>query len=427
MVENIMELAAADSHELLDETQIESFVVRMAADPVFRRKRVLAIIPDDTRTAPVPLLFRLLNDHLRPRTIQLDWMIALGTHPPLPVDRIARLVGVGEEERERRWPGTRVMNHVWDLPGILTTLGTIPGAEAAGLTGGIIHEDIVVLINDLILDYDLLLVVGPTFPHEVVGFSGGNKYFFPGISGGDMINFTHWLSAQCTIPRTIGFKDTPVRRVLDRAAALIPRRRRCLSLVVTKKGLAGMFYGAPEAAFDKAADLSATRHIVTTDRRYHTILAESPVMYDEIWTAGKCMYKLMSVVEKGGRLIIYAPHITGISRTHGEWMRKVGYHVKDYFLGQWERFAHVPGCILAHSAHVRGLGSYENGVERCDTDVVLATAIPEEECRAVNLGYMDPAMVDPGAYRAREDEGILFVPQAGEYLYRLRADERREA
>jgi len=52
--------------------------------------------------------------------------------------------------------------------------------------------------------------------------------------------------------------------------------------------------------------------------------------------------------------------------------------------------------------------------------VTLATSIPEEECRAVNLGYRDPASIDPATFANREDEGVLLVPSAGEMLYRLK-------
>jgi len=55
------------------------------------------------------------------------------------------------------------------------------------------------------------------FPHEVVGFSGGNKYLFPGVGGPQILNFFHWLGAVVTNPMIIGNKWTPVRKVVDRA------------------------------------------------------------------------------------------------------------------------------------------------------------------------------------------------------------------
>jgi hypothetical protein len=152
------------------------------------------------------------------------------------------------------------------------------------------------------------------------------------------------------------------------------------------------------------------------------VLSCAPEMYDEMWVGGKCAYKLEPVVADGGELIIYAPHITKISATHGALIERVGYHVRDYFLAQMERFADVPGGVLAHSTHVKGLGTYENGLERPRTTVTLATGIPEALCRKINLGYRDPASVDPEHWRNREGEGYLLVPKAGETLYRLRDD-----
>jgi len=75
---------------------------------------------------------------------------------------------------------------------------------------------------------------------------------------------------------------------------------------------------------------------------------------------------------------------------------------------------------LAHSTHVRGIGQCLNGVEQPRVKVVLATGIPQEVCERVNLGYLDPATINPQDYANREEEGVLLVPKAGEILYRLK-------
>jgi nickel-dependent lactate racemase len=142
-------------------------------------------------------------------------------------------------------------------------------------------------------------------------------------------------------------------------------------------------------------------------------------MYDDIWTAGKCMYKLEPVVADGGTLIIYAPHVREISATHGSVIEEVGYHTRDYFLKQWDRFKHHPWGVLAHCTHVKGIGTFEHGVEKPRVEVVLATQIPPEACARVNLGYLDPDAVHPDDYANREQDGVLYVPKAGETLYRL--------
>jgi nickel-dependent lactate racemase len=143
-------------------------------------------------------------------------------------------------------------------------------------------------------------------------------------------------------------------------------------------------------------------------------------MYDDLWVAGKGMYKLEPVVADGGELIIYAPHVREISVTHGKVIEEIGYHCRDYFLRQWERFRHHPWGVLAHSTHVRGIGVMENGVEKCRVRVTLATGIPEALCRRINLGYRDPRTIRTEDFANRESEGVLFVPKAGEMLYRLK-------
>jgi hypothetical protein len=143
-------------------------------------------------------------------------------------------------------------------------------------------------------------------------------------------------------------------------------------------------------------------------------------MYSELWVGGKCMYKLEPVVADGGELTIYAPHIRELSQVHGALIRTIGYHCRDYFLKQWNDFRHYPWGVLAHSTHVRGIGTYEDRVERCRIKVTLATGISREVCAAINLGYRDPATINPNEYAGRENDGILIVPDSGEVLFHLR-------
>ena len=89
-------------------------------------------------------------------------------------------------------------------------------------------------------------------------------------------------------------------------------------------------------------------------------------MYDDLWTAAKGMYKMEPAIADGGEVIIYAPHVSEISYTHGRLIDEIGYHCRDYFLAQWDRFKHYPGGILAHSTHVKGLGTFDAASRRRD-------------------------------------------------------------
>ncbi len=383
-------------------------------------KRVLFIIPDGTRTMPMPQLFGMFRQILADEVAALDFLVALGTHPPMDDAALSRLVGAPVVDG--RVGDSLIFNHEWADPATFVTIGEISAAEIAELSGGRLAQPVTVALNRCIFDYDQIVICGPVFPHEVVGFSGGNKYFFPGIAGADVINFTHWLGALITNYEIIGAGYTPVRAVIDRAAAMVTVPTACFALVVTPAGMAGLYFGSAREAWERASALSAQRHIVWLDAPVRQVLSVMPQMYADIWTAGKGMYKIEPVVADGGEVIIYAPHIREVSVTHGHLIEEVGYHCRDYFLAQPERFARYPGGVLAHSTHVKGQGTYDKatGVERPRVTVTLATGIPEERCRRINLGYRDPASIDVAAWSGREREGVLVVPRAGEMLYRLK-------
>jgi nickel-dependent lactate racemase len=389
----------------------------------FTGQKVLVLIPDHTRSLPLPELFRTVVEILHDVS-QLDFMVALGTHPALSEEQMHRLVGITAEERRTTFRHVGLLNHAWDDPTALTSLGVVGHDEIQQIAGASWHpslpDAVDIRINKAVLAHDRILILGPVFPHEVVGFSGGAKYLFPGISGPDVINATHWLGALATVVGTIGVKDTPVRAMIQAAAQRLKTPVTLAALVVEGHDLAAIFVGDPLDAWNAAADLSQQRHIRWSERPFTRVLSCCPPMYDELWTAGKCMYKLEPVVALGGEVVIYAPHLDVVSHVHGKYIYEVGYHVLPYFLNDWERFKHVPLGVLAHSTHVRGSGVLENGVEKANVKVTLASKIPPADCARLNLGYLDPAQINPADWQNREDEGVLYVPKAGEMLYRVK-------
>lgn len=392
----------------------------------FSRARLLILIPDHTRTIPLPMLFRMLTSILHDAK-QLDFMVALGTHPPLSDDAIHHLLGITAEERTTTYRQVGLLNHEWDNPNALVEIGTLEKAQIQHIAGDLWHpslgDDTPIRINKRVLDYDHILIVGPTFPHEVVGFSGGAKYLFPGISSAEMINTTHWLGALATILDTIGIKNTPVREMIHAATECVPTPVTLVSMVVVGDGLAGLFVGDHLSAWQAAADLSSARHIVWVDQPFQRVLSTAPPMYDELWTAAKAMYKLEPAIADGGEVIVYAPGLDTVSHVHGKYIYEAGYHVRDYYLNQWDQFKHLPLGILAHGTHLRGSGTYKDGIERARIDVTLATKISAADCETLSLGYYDPATINPAEWQGREDDNVLYVAKAGEMLYRLRKKE----
>lgn len=416
--------AIAPPNKLLSNDQITE-TLHKGLNGKFHNQRVLVLIPDHTRSLPLPLLFRALV-HILHNTKQLDFMVALGTHPPLHEESINALVGISTEERNTTFNHIRFLNHKWNMPSALTSLGVMEKDEIKQLAGKNWHptmpEAVTVRINKAALDYDHILILGPIFPHEVVGFSGGAKYLFPGISGADMINATHWLGALAGVVNTIGIKDTPVRRMIHAAAARLKTPLTLISLTVEGQGLSGLCIGDHVSAWSEAADLSAERHIRWVSKAFQQVLSYAPSMYDELWTCAKAMYKLEPAVALGGEVVIYAPHLEVVSRTHGKYIYEVGYHILPYFLNDWERFKDIPLGVLAHSTHLRGSGVMENGIEKPNVNVILASKISAEDCARLNLGFLDPSKIDIDTWKGKEEEGILYVPKAGEILYRLKSE-----
>ncbi|MFC4071987.1 lactate racemase domain-containing protein [Actinoplanes subglobosus] len=398
----------------LTDAEVRGFVLTRLAQEDLDGRRVCVIVPDATRSCPLPLLLGAVHEALTGRAATVTVLVALGTHAPMTPEQLARHLG-------GPYDAMVIRNHEWWVPESLVSLGGIAAERVAELSEGRMRQPVDVTLNRAVVEHDVCLVIGPVFPHEVVGFSGGNKYFFPGVAGQEIIDFSHWLGALISSAEIIGTRGiTPVRALIDEAAALIPARRLALCLVVQSGtgALHAAAFGPPEQAWAACADVSAQTHVRYLDAPVRRVLSLIPEKYDDMWTGAKGFYKVEPIVADGGQVIVYAPHITRISQMHPE-IEQLGYHCRDYFVKQWDRFSGHHWGVLAHSTHLRGAGTWdpEHG-ERARVTVTLATGIPEQVVRAANLDYLDPAAVDVDALAA--DPETLVVPQAGEVLFRLR-------
>lgn len=414
--------ALGDPARTLQHDEVETFVRQAIGSVDVDGRSVVVIVPDATRSCPLAMLIKTIYGELHPRASRITVLVALGTHQYMSEAALASWVGYPEGELEATYPGMTVINHEWDDPEMLVSVGEIGAERVRELSEGRLDVSVDVRLNRHVVEHDVALVVGPVFPHEVVGFSGGNKYFFPGVAGQDVIDLSHWIGALITSAKIIGTRGiTPVRQLINDAADLIPTTKLALCLVVESgsDNLHAISFGTPEDAWAAAADVSAEIHVRYLDRPVKRVVSMMPTKYQDIWTAAKGFYKLEPVVADGGEVIIYAPHVTTISEIHQE-INEIGYHCRDYFVKQWDAFKHIHWGVLAHSTHLRGAGTYdEEAGEQLRVTVTLATAIPEEVVRAANLNYADPATLDLEALEA--DPDTMVIPHAGEILHRLRS------
>ena len=398
-----------------------SAIIQQALDVIQPGERVLAIIPDKTRDDNTHLLFPIADEFLSKRGVaSFDALVAQGTHPPMSQSQKLSKIGLANFSGQ-------IFDHRWDEPDELITLGKLSAETVQRLTGGLIEQAVPVTINKLLAPgiYDTVLVFGATVPHEVAGFAGGAKYFFPGVAGPELTHTTHWLGALAGIENIIARVDTPTRRLIEAAADLITARIISLNTVVSRE-LDGelvtyaLFAGEIRESFRRAAEVSRQVHIRYTGRKYKKVIALLDPHYDELWVGGKASYKLGAIIEEGGELIIYAPQLTKLSETHGALIEKYGYAplecVRDMLGVSQELRENL--CIAAHLAHVAYAGRLDDqGKVVPRYKITMASGLDEKTCRRVNLGYLDHRSLDYESLRS--DPDTLIVDNAGRDLYQI--------
>ena len=405
----------------LSAEELRAIVTEALAD-IEPGERVLAIIPDKTRDDNTDQLVPFAAEILRQKNIErFDAVIAQGTHGPMSEAEKREKIGWSKIAPDNI--GT-IFDHRWDRDDELVTIGELSAGKIADLTDGLMSEAVEVRINALLAPgrYNTVLVFGATMPHEVAGFAGGAKYFFPGIAGPELTHLTHWLGALATIENVIGRIETPTRRVIEAAAAFVSPRIISFTSVSTRnsEGLQthALFAGDIFEAFRRAAEVSGQVHIKRIGRKYKRVVALLDRHYDELWVGGKASYKLGSIIETGGELIIYAPQLKQLSATHGHLIEKYGYapleQVREMVAGSDELRANL--CVAAHLAHV-SYGSARNAAGQLAPRyrITLASAVSEPDCLRVNLGFLDHRRFNLEDYRA--DSETLVVEDAGRDLY----------
>jgi nickel-dependent lactate racemase len=407
--------------EVLTDDQIRSFVRDRLETVDLDGRSVCVLVPDATRSCPLPLLLSAVHRSLHGRVSRLTVLVALGTHAEMSEQALGAHLGYEAGASAAQYPSTTVLNHAWWDESSFADVGTITEERIIELSDGMLRHTAHVRLNRAVVEHDMTLILSPVFPHEVVGFSGGNKYLFPGVSGRELIDLSHWLGALITSAELIGTRGiTPVRAMINEAASMVPGERLAFCFVTKSRtlDLHSIAFGDPASAWEAAADVSAESHIRYLDAPVRRVLSLIPAKYDDMWTGAKGFYKVEPIVADGGQVVLYAPHIREISSTHPA-IAEIGYHCRDYYVKQWDRFKDYHWGDLAHSTHLRGAGTYDEvHGERDRVTVTLATGIPESLTRSINLDYLDPATIDPGAWAA--DPDTLVVPDAGEDLYRLR-------
>jgi nickel-dependent lactate racemase len=414
---------APESDLSADELRV---IVEESLTEIAPNSRVLAIVPDKTRDDNTDLLFPFAAEVLAERKVErFDALVAQGTHAPMTFGEKRAKIGIGDGEIIPNLG--KVFDHHWSDPGELTEIGELGAEKVSELTNGLFAKAIPLTINKLLApgNYDYVLIFGATVPHEVAGFAGGAKYFFPGVSGAELTNATHWLGALAGIENIIGRVETPTRNLIEAAADFIAAEIICFTTVVTRNAedrlqTHALFAGDFRLALRRAAEISREVHIKYVKKKYRRVVALLDEHYDELWTGGKASYKLGGIIEDNGELIIYAPFLRCISDTHGAAIEKFGYapieKVKLLVAESGELEANL--CVAAHLAHVAFAG--REGDETAPRyKITLASQIDEETCRRVNLGFLDYRNFRRADFET--DAETLIVERAGRNLYLVKS------
>jgi len=252
------------------------------------KKRVLIVTDDNTRQTPVQRLLPPVLDELSLAGVEkedITILIGLGTHRPMTLMEIEMKFGKDIPSQYR------IMNHAWDDPDSLVSLGQCDlGYE--------------VVLNKLAVDSDCIIVVGNIVPHATTGFSAGGKTIMPGISGEKTIEDTHWSALNYSMAEILGNPDNEVRMAILSVCKKIPMAFIVNTVLFEGDNVYGVVAGQLDAAHKEGIKLCREVHGVDVPNVADIVVAEAYPTDIDLRQAIKAICAADLVCRDGGIIIL---------------------------------------------------------------------------------------------------------------------------
>lgn len=377
-------------------------------------RKVLAVPPDHTRmdSQAGPIMhaaLKLLGKKLT------DVMPALGTHSAMNEEELTKMYGDFPRDL------IRVHHYRTDVD----TLGFVESDFVREVTEGYYDRPWPAQVNKMISqgDHDLILSIGQVVPHEVIGMANYTKNIFVGTGGSDGIDGSHYLSALYGMERVMGRCETPLRKILNRAADLFLTHRPVVYVLTVVEStpdqgpvVRGLYVGDDHSVFTTAGELAAQVNCFRIpEAPKKMVVWMDPSKYKKTWVANKAIYRTRMAIATGGKLVVIAPGVEkfGEHEDVDSLIRRYGYRTTPQVM---ELVAKNPDLAanLSTAAHlIHGSTEERFEVEYCPGKLT------REEIESVGYGYGESktAMEE---YRIDECQDGWNTSRSGERYYFIR-------
>jgi nickel-dependent lactate racemase len=394
-----------------------------ALEKLGRRKKVLAIPPDQTRIASrAGDLTRYAWEHYGENLRAV--LPALGTHKAMSAERIAGMFG--------DVPVELFHEHKWRED--VETVGVVPKEFICEQSEGKLDYEWPAQINHLVLrgDFDLILSIGQVVPHEVIGMANYNKNILVGTGGPDSINRSHYLGAVYGMERIMGRADNPVRRVLNFAASHFLNHLPIVYVltVVSRNAsgatvVRGLFVGDDLECFHAAAELSfRVNFTLMPEPIRKAVVYLDPDEFHSTWLGNKAIYRTRMAMADGGELVVLAPGVSAFGEDPriDKLIRKYGYHGTPATLVMVQDNADLAADLSAAAHLIHGSSEGRFRITWCPGHLT------REEIEGAGFGYAqlnemlqvyDPAKLQQGWNRVA-GEDVYFIENPGLGLWASR-------
>ncbi len=271
-------------------------------------KRVCIISDDISRSTPVDRVLKVLLPYLIKLGVKKEnifFVMALGSH---------RLM---TEEEIKSKLGTEVVS---DYP---VFQSAFKSPEELLYLGNTEEDGIPITISKVVMDSDVRIGIGNIVPHNTLGWSGGCKILFPGVTSEDTVCKFHLRAMMRSDEIIFGNPNNSIRLDLERWTKLIGLSY-IINTVLTGTGriykvVAGDYVQAHRQGVKYAEDVYA----VAVPERPDIVVVDSHPSDCDFWQGTKGFNPANVLLEEGGTALLISPFYEGVG-PHREYPYMIG-------------------------------------------------------------------------------------------------------
>lgn len=265
-------------------------------------KRVCIIVDDVSRPTPAELILSVLLPRLHKLGVKKEniyFVLALGSHRRMTQAEVEQKLGAANAAEYAVYQSSFAdPNELLDL--------------------GLSETGVPIVVYKKVMDSDVRIGIGNIVPHNTLGWSGGSKILFPGVTSEETVCQFHMRAMRRTDTPIFGNVDNPVRRDVEKWTEKIGLHFIINTILADGAQIFDVVAGHHVQAHRKGVELAKKVYSVPSPKEADIVIVDSHPSDCDFWQGTKGFNPSNLIVKDGGSVILVSPFYEGVG-PHAEY------------------------------------------------------------------------------------------------------------